>query len=39
MEFYKAIGLGVGPCAECEKYNLKSCVNRDKSPIYGILWH
>lgn len=31
MEFYKAIGLGAGPCQFCEECNLNSCINRDKA--------
>jgi len=29
--FYKALGLGAGPCRLCEKCNLKRCIEPDKA--------
>jgi predicted metal-binding protein len=31
MEFYKAISFGAGSCKLCNKCNLDSCINRDKT--------
>jgi len=29
--FYKALGLGAGPCRVCEKCNLKKCIEPEKA--------